>query len=178
MRFLTTLLLCFFWTTTVLAQDPAPAPEAEEIVVEERAAVIPPAAATDAPPAAAGDEDPVVPPAPVLKDAKVPVTDEEVGAIVTLILDAAKGGHWQILAGLLILLVVFVFNKLGLASKIGPGLVPWFAVGLGILTSVAIGMASDTGILPALQYGFIQGGLAVALWELIAKHLLKGKSQS
>ncbi len=190
MRYLKLSLLALFLSVAVpaaAAPDAAPtaaAPDAAaakivagtpKVVVEGPAAakVEAPAKAEVAAAAAAA----AAPAAAVPADLDVPVTNEEAGEILALLLDAGQNGHWTALAGLLILLLVWVFNKLGLQDKIGPKATPWVALGTGVVVAIAISLAQGGELTDALKVGLLDGAVAVALWELIAKHLLTKKAE-
>lgn len=115
-------------------------------------------------------------PAPSIKDAKVPETDAEVGNLIGSLLDASKNGHWLLVIGIALLLIVFVLNKLGLAAKIGRNKVPWFNLGLAAIAALGVAFAGGGSVMDALKLAAIEGGLAVLLWEAIAKHLTSKKS--
>lgn len=115
-------------------------------------------------------------PKPVLPEAEVPESPEEVGTVISLLIDTAKAGHWQVFAGLLVLLLVYFFNRLGLATKIGKKWVPWVSLGIGTLVAVAAGLAEGTSLLNAVKLGLLEGGIAIALWELVVKHFTDTKS--
>lgn len=113
--------------------------------------------------------------APIV-DPKVPETDAEAGSLIGMLLDAAQHGHWTAFTGLLLLLLVWFFNRLGLAAKIGTKFVPWVTLGISTLVMVAVSLATETPLLDALKAGLLEGGIAIALWELIMKHITNKKS--
>jgi hypothetical protein len=171
------LVLSFAVATPAFADDPA-APDAvvtTDTTLAPEAVAGPAIVEPDVAPAAdvvAPVADPAA--APVTRAVVAPpVTDEEVGATLSAMLDAAKEGHWNMFGGLLILLLVWGFNKLGLRGKFGPKVVPWVALGTGALVAIAVGLAAGASFLDALKLGLLDGALAVALWELIAKHFMK-----
>jgi len=196
MRYLSMVILALILplTTPAFADEPAPdatvtAPEvvAGPVVVEPGpvADVVEPAPAEDvATPADAAvtpADDVVTPPAPTPEPpappaVTVPTTDEEAGTILGLLLDAAKGGHWMVFGGLVLLFLIWLFNRLGLAAKVGRDLVPWVTVGVGALGCIGIALASGGSILDALKAGLLEGGVAIALWELIFKRFTATKT--
>jgi len=111
-----------------------------------------------------------------IEDAALPKTDEEAGALLGQIFESAQQGHWMVFAGGVMLMLMWVFNRLGLAAKIGRQYIGWVTVGLSTLVAIAVSMATGSSILEGLQLGLLNGGLAVALWELVAKRLTKNKS--
>ena len=191
MRNLFTLMFIFFimfFTPPAFAQDDAVEAATPEVVdVEAPVVAAPDAEAGDAVEAEATElvvkvieggplevvEAEVVEP---IEDATVPLTDEEAGVLLGQIFEAAQQGHWMIFSGGLFLLLVWVFNKLGLAAKIGRNAVPYVTVAISTLTMVAIGLATGDNLVDALMTGLVDGGIAIALWELIAKKLTSLKS--
>ena len=96
--------------------------------------------------------------------------------LIGLLLSAAQANHWTVFAGMLILLLVWVFNKFGLAAKIGGKLVPWVTLGISAAIAVAVGLASGAPVGDAIKLGLLEGGVAIALWELVFKHLSAKKA--
>lgn len=181
MRYLTMILLALFFTLSVgnpvFAQEP-PAAEKEVPAAKEDAPKKVDAPAKDADTKAEDTktEDPKkAEPVPVV-DPKVPETDGEAGALISKLLDYGQNGHWTLFAGVLLLLLIWGFNKLGLAKKVGRKWVPWVTLGIAAVASIGVGLASGESIWDAAKLGLLEGGLAIALWELIAKHLSKSKS--
>lgn len=185
MRYLIYLMLALFLMgSPAFAQDTAPDAGAKaadvtvtsdtkakpEVEPDGKAGVVPPAEVTAGSPAS---EDPT----PTVTGVdKVPETPEEVGTVINMLLDAAQNGHWTVFVGLLLLLLVWGFNKLGLAAKIGSKWVPWVTVGIGAVVSVSVGLATGAGVLDSLKLGLLEGGIAIALWELLVKHFTKTKA--
>ena len=123
------------------------------------------------------DPDVVAPPVePGVPGAKVPETDEEAGAMIGQLLNAAKSGHWLMFAGLMLLILMWAFNKMGLASRIGRKYVPWVTLGVGAIGAIAVALATGGGLLDALKLGLLEGGVAIALWELVFKRFTKAKT--
>lgn len=191
MRYLTMLLLALSLSISAPAQADEPAPDAGTAsvvtetpdVVEEAAPapVAPDVVETADPEVVAGTPEvvetpavvtpaePAETPTPTVVDTKVPETDADAGVLIGKLLDAATNGHWTIFAGLLLLLLMWFFNRMGLASKVGRDYVPWVTVGVGAVGFVAIGLATGANVLDALKAGLLEGGVAIALWELVFK---------
>jgi len=187
MRYLISILLVLtFATTPAFAQEApdasvatdvaAPAPVADEASPATPEVVVGDPVVTPDPvtPEVANPAAPVTPEADA--DPKVPETDEEAGALISQLLDAANNGHWTVFGGLLILLLVFFFNRLGLAAKIGTKWVPWVTLGTGAAVGVAVGLVDGAALGDAFKLGLLEGGLAIALWELVVKHVTSNKS--
>lgn len=114
---------------------------------------------------------PVVDKNPDLKE--VPDTPKEAAESVSLLISAAKSGQWSIFAGLLIMLLIFVGNRMGLREKVGKKALPWVSVGLGVLASIGVMLAAGVAWDEALIQGLVAGLSASGFWELIGKHLLR-----
>lgn len=148
-----------------VAEEPA-APVVEEAPAEGGEDAAEPVEGEEA------EEAPVVP----VEEAKVPETDEAAGKLIGDLLDAAQNGHWTVFGGALMLLMVWFFNRLGLAAKIGRKYVPWVTVGISTLVAVGVGLAEGAAIIDSVKLGLLEGGIAIALWELVVKQISAKKS--
>lgn len=188
MRFLTVIVALALFTTPALADTPPAKAAPAEVAAPAKKAEAP-AEAKKAEPAEAkkgeakkGDEakgeakkdDKAAAAGP--EEVKVPETNADAGALVSRLLNAADNGHWTVVAGLILLLLMWAFNKFGLAKKIGRKYVPWVTVAIGVAGSVGIALAQGSPIMDAVKLGIIEGGLAIALWELMFKSKTKTKS--
>ena len=82
---------------------------------------------------------------------------------------AARAGQWNILVGVALMILISLFNRLGMAAKIGRKYVPWVTVILGVVGSVGYGLAAGELWYTALMNGLFAGTGAIALWEMIVK---------
>jgi len=150
-----------------------------------------PAADTDAAPAVAADTDA----APEAKaeepkadekkaEAKtdegekpaVITTDEEAMSAVSMLIDAAKNGHWSLVIALSIMLLIYVGNRTGLLKKLPNKALPWVAAGIGMGGYIAAAlMVEGTSMMDAVTGGVVVGAAAVGLWEMVFKHFLASK---
>ncbi len=172
MRYLTMLLLALslLVSAPVQADEPTPDAGAASVVTETPAPVAPDVVETaTAPEVTKTPAEPAEPVTPAVADTKVPETDAEAGTMFGMLLDAATHGHWTVFGGLLLLLLMWFFNRMGLASKVGRQYVPWMTVGVGAVGFAAIGLATGANVFDALRAGLLEGGVAIALWELIFK---------
>jgi len=97
---------------------------------------------------------------------------KEVGALV----EAARNGNWVLFTGILIMLLIYILDKLvKLKERIPAKAVPWVSAALGIVGSIAAQLTTGIPWGQALLQGFTAGLAAVGLWELIFKHLVKKK---
>jgi hypothetical protein len=98
---------------------------------------------------------------------------------VSVLIEAAKSGNWPLFAGILLMLLVFVLDKLvDLKAKVGKKAMPWVAAGLGIVGTMGVTL-TDGSITWwwGLIQGLLAGASAVGLWELVGKHALKKKKE-
>lgn len=96
---------------------------------------------------------------------------------VGVLIQAAKDGNWPLFAGIIVMLIVFVLDKLvGLKEKVGKKAMPWVAAVLGIVGTMGVSLtdASMTWWWALIQ-GLLAGATAVGLWELLGKHFAKKK---
>jgi len=180
MRITFVLLALSFVSTSALAQ-PA--------VVPDAAAAADAAAATDAGPPA-DVKTPDAAPAADAGAAKNPTATEPAAEIkppyempedmsdaikdVGVLIEAARNGNWVFFSGLLIMLIIWILDKVvDLKKRIPAGAVPWVAATFGIIASIAAQLTTGIPWGQALLQGFTGGVTAVGLWELIFKHVSK-----
>jgi hypothetical protein len=117
--------------------------------------------------------------AKVVDPIEPPETVTEAMEDLGILIDAAKNGNWVLFSGLLILLLIFVLDKLvNLKERIPAKAVPWVAAGLGILSSIGVQLTAPIPWGQAVLQGLTSGIVAVGLWELIFQHVLKKKEES
>lgn len=102
-----------------------------------------------------------------------PVTDENIGKQVGLLVEAVQAGKWSVAAGLLLSLLIWVVRKFGILDKLNKQVIPWAVAGVGILGYIAMALVSGLDWVTALQQGFAVGLQAVGLWEMLLKRFLK-----
>jgi hypothetical protein len=108
---------------------------------------------------------------PAVIPVEPPTTDSAAVDTALKIVSAARDGQWTLFAGMLLMLLVYVFNRMGMGAKIGTKAVPWVTVGLGVLSSVGFGIANGEVWYTGIIYGLFMSASAIALWELVIKHL-------
>jgi len=177
MRRITTfafLALLSLFLASPAAGQPAgvPAPDAYANTPEEDAGPAP--AATDV-----GESPKPEPKAEPKPPHEEPETVVDAIKDVGVLVEAARNGNWVFFTGLLIMLIIFVLDKLvKLKERISPKAVPWVAAVFGIVGSVAAQLTTGIPWGQALLQGFTAGIAAAGLWELIFQHLLKKKSEA
>jgi hypothetical protein len=106
------------------------------------------------------------------------VDPNDAGALVTGIIEAAKGGEWSLLVSLALMMLVFLATKIPFISNWIPGSAkPWVVAISGVVLAVAMTAATTGDWVTALLNGLVMGTAATGLWELIGKKLL-GSSTS
>lgn len=109
-----------------------------------------------------------------LKPAEI-TSDEDASSMVKQLLAAAQGGKWNAVIAIVIMLLVFLVNRVpAIKAKVGAKGTPWLAAGTGILSYIAASLMVDgTSLFDAISGGFMVGAGAVGFWEMLFKHLLK-----
>lgn len=114
----------------------------------------------------------VNPPQPVGPAATPPQTVTDALKDVGFMVDAAKNGWWGIFSGFLIMLLLFVADKLvGVKERVGKETLPWLAAALGIAAAIAAQLTTGVHWGQALLQGLTSGLSAVGLWEMVFKNL-------
>jgi len=99
-----------------------------------------------------------------------PVDPDDIGGILKQILVSAKTGKWALLVGFIIMLLTWLVNKL-LKQKIPANVMPWLAIGLSTIATVAFSLATGVGWLNALIVGFQHGLMAAGGWSAVGKYI-------
>lgn len=105
---------------------------------------------------------------------QVPETPTEAQETFKLLIEAYKAGQWPVLSGLVIMLAIFAFNKLGLEGKVDKKYIPWVSVTLGVVTTVGTALIAGIPVETSVLQGITTGTAAIGFWELIFKHVLRG----
>ena len=109
-------------------------------------------------------------------ESEVPEDLDEAAEDVSLLVKAAKNKNWALAIGLVLSLLVFVANKLGLKNKVGSSAVPWVTAGLAVSATVGAGLVGGGSIAECFSQGLIVGVAAIGGWEMIFKHVLGSSS--
>lgn len=93
------------------------------------------------------------------------------------IVDAAKGGHWALLVGMVLTALVWAARRFTfLLAKVPDNAVPWVSFALGVAACVGTALASGAPIVDALIAGANVGGMGIAGWETVGKVMLPKKA--
>lgn len=102
----------------------------------------------------------------------IPESDVEAIQDAVAIWKALNSQDWSLAAGLIVMLLVYVFNRFGLKEKVGKKAIPYVSVAIGVLSAVGIALASGGSLAVALEAGVLAGLAAVGSWEVLFKKIL------
>lgn len=93
---------------------------------------------------------------------------EDAAESLDFLVAAARNGSWPLFAGVLVLLLIFLLDRLvAIKTRVPKKAVPWLAAALGVASSVAAALVSgDLPLAQALLQGFLGGATSVGLWEM------------
>ena len=132
MRHLFALALIFSLSVpAVYAEEPAEAPAVEAPADAEKAEA--PAESKEESKEEAAEE-------------AVPETYDAAAESVSVLVKAVQDKNWSLALGLLLTLLVFVANKMGLKEKVGSKAVPWVATGLAVAATCGVGLSSGVAL--------------------------------
>lgn len=97
---------------------------------------------------------------------------------ITVLVKAIQSKNWPVVAGIILMLLVFVANKFGLKDKVGAKAIPWVSLIIGVFATSGMALASGVAVTEALIQGLSAGLAAVGSWETLFKHILGGSSAS
>ena len=163
-----------------LAEEPTPTeqPTTEETApaeeVAEEVAPIPTEKVEDIEGAKEAKEEPKA----EEKKAEVPEDYNEAVETVSALVKAIQSKNWPVVAGLILMILVFVANKFGLKDKVGAKAIPWVSLIIGVFATSGMALASGVAVTEALIQGLSAGLAAVGSWETLFKHILGGSSAS
>lgn len=110
---------------------------------------------------------------------KAPTTVDDFVALTRAIVAAAKAGQWVVMAGLIIMFVVWLFVFVlrqffptAFTSSKGKKALPWVSIGLSLLFGVGVGLAAGLSWYNVIFVGFASGLAAIGGWEALFKHIL------
>jgi hypothetical protein len=95
--------------------------------------------------------------------------DEAIG-VGKKIVASARGGHWALMVGLIIMLVTSIVNRL-LKGKIPKTVLPWLAILLGILGEGALALHHSGDWVAAIFAGLAAGASAGGAYSAFGKYL-------
>lgn len=100
-------------------------------------------------------------------------SDEEAFEALKMLVDAARGGQWNLVVALALMLLVYAAERFGLTEKVPDAYIPWIAAASATLGYVAAALMVEGAPLgEALAEGFVTGAAAVGLGEMVLKKLL------
>jgi hypothetical protein len=99
-----------------------------------------------------------------------PETPGEAFSLIKQIINAVKTGKWALLVGLVVMLLTFIVNKL-IKEKIPRNVLPWLAIGLGVIGNTAFALSTGVPWMDAILGGVNHGLVAAGGWSAIGKYL-------
>ena len=102
----------------------------------------------------------------------IPESDVEAIQDAVAIWKALNSQDWSLAAGLIVMLLVYIFNRFGLKEKVGKKAIPYVSLAIGVLSAVGIALASGGSLAVALEAGVLAGLAAVGSWEVLFKKIL------
>ena len=91
--------------------------------------------------------------------------------LASLLIDAAESARWAVLAGGILMALIWVFRRVT-AGRLPARFAPLIAAGVAVVVSVAGGLIGGAEWYDALLTGLLVGGAASGFWSLVGKHLL------
>lgn len=112
------------------------------------------------------------------KKAEVPEDYNQAVETVSALVKAIQSKNWPVVAGLILMLLVFMANKFGLKDKVGAKAIPWVSLAIGVFATSGIALASGVAVMEAIIQGLGAGLAAVGSWETLFKHVLGGSASA
>ena len=109
-------------------------------------------------------------------DEAVSDVDEDPAGTVSEIIQAFQDGRWAVGAGLLVMFLVWILREY-IWKYIPKNIVPWLALSLAMVVTVAVGLVAGTVWWQALIDGLLTGSVAMAFWSMLFKHILPNKNK-
>jgi len=109
-------------------------------------------------------------PAPTPTNAPKDVDKDSPLNMITSMIAAAKSGKWALFVGILLMLLTWLLNTL-VGKKIPPKVLPWVAIGLGVIGQGAFAIAAGSGWLDAIVGGITMGTSAAGMYSAAFKYV-------
>lgn len=173
---LSVLLVALFATTS---QAQAPGDSVAAVVPVASSA---PATPVDAVSVTGSPAAPSTPPSPtaatgvVISSEPLDPIDKDPGGFLQTIIQAVHDKNWSYVVGAVLMFLVWIVRKYFWAS-LPTAYVPWLAAGLGVIVDVSLSLIANVIWWKAILSGLTSGAAAIALWELVFKHLLGTKDE-
>lgn len=92
-------------------------------------------------------------------------------AIMDVLVSAAGQAHWAVLAGAVLMVLVWTFRKVT-KDRLPVKWLPLVTQGLGLVVAVAEMLIADVVWWQALLFGVFVGGAASGFWSTLGKYIL------
>jgi hypothetical protein len=91
---------------------------------------------------------------------------------VTMLVDAVQGGHWAVLVGLALTVLVWVARRMLGPKKLPSSAIPIVNVVIGVVVAIADLLIRGQPWYEALGTGLLVSAAAGGFWGMLGKHLL------
>lgn len=99
----------------------------------------------------------------------VPSPDQDLGAVLKMVIEAFQGGQWFIFGGLILMLIVWTIGKF---LKVDSTWLPIVTAGSGMLLAVVSSLIGGKIWYEALYFGLLTSGQATLFWSIFGKKIL------
>jgi hypothetical protein len=161
------LVVLMLLATSALADDPKPV---------DKPATTPAVTAGDVKVDPVKSDDPVADAEKVIDDG-IKKIDEDPGEAISTLTQLAKEGRWGPFVGLLLMFLIWVLRKF-IWKLIPKNALPWVTLGVGIIATGAIELGLGVTWWKVLIDSLGTSGIAMALWSMIFKHIMKPKEEN
>lgn len=93
-------------------------------------------------------------------------------SVVTSIVAAVEQGHWAVLAGAVLTVLVWIARRMLGEKKLPAKAVPIVNAVIALAVSIADYLVRDVPWYTAVASGFIVGATAGGFWSMLGKHVL------
>lgn len=101
-----------------------------------------------------------------------PQDEAELASLLGALPDAIQSKAWPVVAGTILLFIVYVLRRAGLDERLDSKYLPWLAVGIAVLSTLGMALVSGIAVFEAVMQGLLSGVTAIGGWELLFKHIL------
>lgn len=91
---------------------------------------------------------------------------------ITMLVNAVQSGHWTVLAGLILTVLVWVARRVLGPKKLPSSAIPIVNAVIGVVVAVADLLILGRAWYEALGTGLLVGAAAGGFWSMLGKHLL------
>lgn len=94
----------------------------------------------------------------------------DLGQVASQAVNAVQSHNWTMLAGVVVMILVYIVRQTSLMSKLPSKYVPWVTIGMTTAGSMATSLVAGRSMWDAVGAGLMLGCSAIATWELAGQH--------